>query len=102
MLSTAAMVRIGKVYGNLMIDMRPTNAKLVDRAKRIVAAAAEVDRETAGGARRGGRAGQGRDRDAAGRHRRGRCRGVARPGGRRGAGSHRPLNRQAAAAMLLM
>lgn len=47
MLSTAAMVRIGKVYGNLMIDMRPTNAKLVDRAERIVAAAAEVDRATA-------------------------------------------------------
>ncbi len=47
MLSTAAMVRIGKVYRNLMIDMRPTNAKLADRAERIVAAAAEVDRETA-------------------------------------------------------
>ncbi|WP_265442768.1 N-acetylmuramic acid 6-phosphate etherase [Flexivirga meconopsidis] len=47
MLSTAAMVRIGKTYGNLMVDMRPTNAKLVDRAGRIVAAAAEVDAETA-------------------------------------------------------
>ena len=32
MLSTAAMVRIGKVYRNLMIDMRPTNGKLADRA----------------------------------------------------------------------
>ena len=31
MLSTAAMVRIGKVYRNLMIDMRPTNGKLADR-----------------------------------------------------------------------
>ena len=47
MLSTAAMVRIGKVYRNLMIDMRPTNGKLADRAERIVAAAAEVDRPTA-------------------------------------------------------
>lgn len=50
MLSTAAMVRTGKTYGNLMIDMRPTNEKLVDRAERIVAAAADVDRETAAGA----------------------------------------------------
>jgi len=50
MLSTAAMVRIGKVYRNLMIDMRPTNGKLADRAERIVAAAAEVDRATAAAA----------------------------------------------------
>jgi len=47
MLSTAAMVRIGKTYGNFMVDMRPTNAKLVDRARRIVAAATEVDEGTA-------------------------------------------------------
>lgn len=47
MLSTAAMVRIGKTYGNFMVDMRPTNAKLVDRARRIVAAATEVDETTA-------------------------------------------------------
>ncbi len=47
MLSTAAMVQVGKTYRNLMIDMRPTNAKLTDRAERIVAEAAEVDRETA-------------------------------------------------------
>ena len=33
------MVRTGKAYGNLMVDVRPTNAKLVDRARRIVAAA---------------------------------------------------------------
>ncbi|GAA2173864.1 N-acetylmuramic acid 6-phosphate etherase [Agrococcus versicolor] len=39
MLSTASMVRTGKVYGNLMVDVRPTNAKLVDRAQRIVAEA---------------------------------------------------------------
>jgi N-acetylmuramic acid 6-phosphate etherase len=36
MLSTATMVRLGKVYGNLMVDVRATNAKLVDRARRIV------------------------------------------------------------------
>ena len=39
MISTAAMVRLGKVYGNLMVDVRPTNEKLVDRAVRIVAEA---------------------------------------------------------------
>jgi N-acetylmuramic acid 6-phosphate etherase len=47
MLSTAAMVRMGKVYGNLMVDVRPTNFKLVERAKRIVAEAAGVTREQA-------------------------------------------------------
>ena len=36
MLSTATMVRLGKCYGNLMVDVRPTNAKLVERARRIV------------------------------------------------------------------
>lgn len=36
MITTAAMVRLGKVYGNLMVDLLPTNAKLVDRAERIV------------------------------------------------------------------
>lgn len=39
MISTAAMVRLGKVYGNLMVDVSPTNTKLVDRARRIVVAA---------------------------------------------------------------
>jgi len=43
MLSTLAMVRLGKVYGNLMVDLRATNAKLHRRAARIVAAAAGVD-----------------------------------------------------------
>lgn len=47
MISTAAMVRIGKTYGNLMVDLHPTNAKLVDRSHRIVADAAGVDLETA-------------------------------------------------------
>jgi N-acetylmuramic acid 6-phosphate etherase len=35
-LTTGAMVRLGKVYGNLMVDLRPTNAKLRARAVRIV------------------------------------------------------------------
>jgi N-acetylmuramic acid 6-phosphate etherase len=47
MLTTASMVRTGKVYSNLMVDVRPTNAKLVDRAQRIVAEAAGVDVDTA-------------------------------------------------------
>jgi len=36
MLSTATMVRLGKCYGNLMVDLRATNGKLRDRAARIV------------------------------------------------------------------
>ncbi len=36
MLSTGAMIRLGMVYGNLMVNVQPTNAKLVDRAERIV------------------------------------------------------------------
>ncbi len=50
MLSTAAMVQLGKTYQNLMIDMRPTNEKLIDRARRIVAEAAGVDEDLAGAA----------------------------------------------------
>ena len=46
-LSTATMVRLGKVYSNLMVDVRASNQKLRDRAVRIVSAAAEVDRERA-------------------------------------------------------
>jgi N-acetylmuramic acid 6-phosphate etherase len=42
-LSTVAMVTLGKTYGNLMVDLRSTNAKLRDRARRIVAEAAGVD-----------------------------------------------------------
>ncbi|HEX2914322.1 MAG TPA: N-acetylmuramic acid 6-phosphate etherase [Chloroflexia bacterium] len=47
MLSTAVMVRLGKTYGNLMVDMRPTNAKLRRRAARIVAEATGVAEVTA-------------------------------------------------------
>lgn len=36
MLTTGAMIRIGKSYGNLMVDLRATNVKLQDRAERIV------------------------------------------------------------------
>ena len=47
MLSTASMVGIGKAYGNLMVDVQPTNVKLVDRAIRIVEAATGVARADA-------------------------------------------------------
>lgn len=47
MISTASMVGIGKVYGNLMVDMRATNLKLVERAKRIVMESTGCDIETA-------------------------------------------------------
>lgn len=47
MLSTASMVRLGKVYGNLMVDVVPTNSKLVERAHSIIAAATGVDAPTA-------------------------------------------------------
>lgn len=47
MLSTGAMVKTGKVYGNLMVDVKATNEKLVERAKHIVIEATEVSREKA-------------------------------------------------------
>jgi N-acetylmuramic acid 6-phosphate etherase len=47
MLSTGAMIRIGMVYGNLMVNVQPTNVKLKDRAVRIIAAAAEVEEDRA-------------------------------------------------------
>ncbi|MFE0633139.1 N-acetylmuramic acid 6-phosphate etherase [Streptomyces sp. NPDC058864] len=47
MLSTASMVRLGKVYGNLMVDVRATNNKLVDRARRMVVQATGADPDTA-------------------------------------------------------
>jgi N-acetylmuramic acid 6-phosphate etherase len=39
MLSTGVMIKTGAVYGNLMVNLAPTNAKLVDRAERIIMAA---------------------------------------------------------------
>lgn len=47
MLSTASMVQVGKVYGNLMVDVKPTNEKLVERSQRIIATATGCDAETA-------------------------------------------------------
>jgi N-acetylmuramic acid 6-phosphate etherase len=41
------MVRLGKVYGNLMVDLRPTSAKLKDRSRRIVQLAAGVSKARA-------------------------------------------------------
>jgi N-acetylmuramic acid 6-phosphate etherase len=38
MISTGAMIRLGKTYGNLMVDLRASNSKLADRARRIVRA----------------------------------------------------------------
>lgn len=47
MLTTAAFIRLGYVYGNLMVNVQPRNAKLTDRARRIVAEAAGVPGERA-------------------------------------------------------
>ncbi len=47
MITTGAMIRIGKVYGNLMVDVEATNAKLIERQKHIVMAATKCDRATA-------------------------------------------------------
>ena len=46
-ITTVAMVRLGKVYENLMVDVRPTSAKLRDRSRRIVAEAAQVSERRA-------------------------------------------------------
>ncbi len=46
-ITTGAMVRLGKVYGNLMVDLRAWNAKLVDRAERIVMETTGADRTAA-------------------------------------------------------
>jgi len=46
-ITTAAMVRLGKAYENLMVDLRPGSAKLQDRAVRIVESAGQVTRREA-------------------------------------------------------
>ncbi len=46
-LTTAAMIRLGKTYDNLMVDLQPTNAKLRDRMVRILVALTELDAESA-------------------------------------------------------
>ena len=47
MISTGAMVKLGKTYGNLMVDLQPTNAKLRDRAERIFATLTGVSPQVA-------------------------------------------------------
>ena len=47
MLSTGAMIRIGKTYENFMIDVRMVNEKLIDRGTRIVAEIAKVSYDEA-------------------------------------------------------
>jgi len=47
MITTAAMIRLGKVYRNLMIDLRPVNKKLVERSKNLIMRATGCDRQTA-------------------------------------------------------
>lgn len=47
MLSTASMISLGKVYKNLMVDVKTSNAKLEARAKKIIMDATEVDYATA-------------------------------------------------------
>src|SRR5207247_2627070 len=47
MLSTGVFVRLGYVYGNLMVNVQPKNVKLVDRARRILAHAAGIPYERA-------------------------------------------------------
>jgi len=47
MITTGAMIRLGKTFGNLMVDLRATNAKLADRSERIVAEVCGLTREQA-------------------------------------------------------
>ena len=47
MISTTVMIKLGKVYGNLMVDVKATNEKLVERTVSIVRSAAGVDEATA-------------------------------------------------------
>lgn len=48
MITTISMVRTGKVYGNLMVDVNPTNRKLKDRAVRIISGVTGCDMDEAG------------------------------------------------------
>ncbi|HWP02563.1 MAG TPA: N-acetylmuramic acid 6-phosphate etherase [Gemmatimonadaceae bacterium] len=47
MLTTGAMIRLGKTFGNLMVDLQATNAKLRDRGERILMAVCGLERATA-------------------------------------------------------
>jgi N-acetylmuramic acid 6-phosphate etherase len=46
-LTTGAMIRLGKIYGNLMVDLRAWNDKLIDRSQRIVMETTGLDRKAA-------------------------------------------------------
>ena len=46
-ITTGAMIRLGKTYGNLMVDLRATNEKLKDRSERILVEVCGVTREEA-------------------------------------------------------
>jgi N-acetylmuramic acid 6-phosphate etherase len=46
-ITTGAMIRLGKTFGNLMVDLRATNVKLRDRSERIVMEVCDVDRDRA-------------------------------------------------------
>ena len=48
MITTASMIRIGKVYKNLMVDLTPVNKKLVERSKRLIKQATACTYEEAG------------------------------------------------------
>ena len=43
MLTTCTMIKLGKVYGNLMVDLKATNNKLLDRAKRIICSVTDLN-----------------------------------------------------------
>jgi N-acetylmuramic acid 6-phosphate etherase len=47
MISTGVMIKTGAVYGNLMVNVQPTNGKLTDRARRIIMAATGIDQPSA-------------------------------------------------------
>lgn len=47
MISTASMAKLGRVYQDLMIELRPVNVKLANRVRRIVSLAADIDEELA-------------------------------------------------------
>ncbi|MBR6234179.1 MAG: N-acetylmuramic acid 6-phosphate etherase, partial [Erysipelotrichaceae bacterium] len=47
MISTVTMVKVGKVFGNLMVDVKATNEKLVERCRRVVMEATGCDHDEA-------------------------------------------------------
>jgi N-acetylmuramic acid 6-phosphate etherase len=47
MITTGAMIRLGKTFGNIMVDLRATNVKLEDRSERILMEVCDVDRTEA-------------------------------------------------------